>query len=71
MKLEEAIKILSSSNIQIISDFADKEYCGEALNLALEVLGRISDDKLYNTFRDTCAKKECDNTCPVYKNNNK
>uniref|UniRef100_A0A6M3ITV4 Uncharacterized protein n=1 Tax=viral metagenome TaxID=1070528 RepID=A0A6M3ITV4_9ZZZZ len=43
MNLEDAIRILSNSSIQIRSHFADEEFCGEALSFAISVLEKLAE----------------------------
>jgi len=48
MELKEAIELLNNNTvrIQILSDFADKEYCGEALATILSFLSKIQDAEM-------------------------
>ena len=43
MELKEAIEVLSNNivRIQILSDFADKEYCGQALQTLLSLASSV------------------------------
>ena len=43
MELKEAIEVLSNNivRIQILSDFADKEYCGQALQILLSLASSV------------------------------
>ena len=53
MTPDEVVKILSNSQIQLISDIADKEFCGEALSSAISL---IQD---YQKLRERVSVESC------------